>query len=385
LLLVLSVWLSVTGIGRVLAEEDEPTPTTAGEADSVAESTVSTSPTTSTNTAIWQPPTPAFIHSDWLRLNSGEWLRGEIKWLLKGKLEFESDELDTLEIDWGDVAELYSAGTTTLLLEGRRTVSGRLFVNKKELVVVGDEEQRFPRNQLITLVPGEPKEINYWSGKGSIGLALRAGNTEQADLSVQLNITRRGPLTRLALDYLGAFGEVNGEPSVNSHRASISYDFYLTRRLFLRPFFAEYYRDPFLNIDHRVTVGAGMGYTLIDRSNMEWDVEGGMAYQTTRSVSVEAGEDQTDATPAVVVGTRFDVDITSKIDFTLDYQATVGLLEGRSVSHHLVGSLSFEVTDLLDFDVSAVWDHTSNPRPDEDGVVPKPNDFRLTLGLGVEF
>jgi hypothetical protein len=34
----------------------------------------------------------------------------------------------------------------------------------------------------------------------------------------------------------------------------------------------EYYTDPFQNLAHRVTLGAGVGYDLIDRPNVEWNI-----------------------------------------------------------------------------------------------------------------
>jgi hypothetical protein len=43
--------------------------------------------------------------SDWIRLASDEWLRGEIELLRDESLEFESEELDTLELDWDKVVE----------------------------------------------------------------------------------------------------------------------------------------------------------------------------------------------------------------------------------------------------------------------------------------
>ena len=42
-------------------------------------------------------------------------------------------------------------------------------------------------------------------------------------------------------------------------------------------------------------------------------------------------------------------------------------------------------TKRLDLDVSVVWDRTQNPKQESSGAVPKQDDFRLTLGLGVRF
>ena len=52
-------------------------------------------------------------------MTSGEWLKGEIHELRKDTLEFESNELDELNLDWEDVAQLRSARPCTMLFEGK--------------------------------------------------------------------------------------------------------------------------------------------------------------------------------------------------------------------------------------------------------------------------
>ncbi len=54
---------------------------------------------------------------EWIRLGSGEWLEGEIDLLRDESLAFESDELGELELDWEDVAEIYSARRNTCYFE----------------------------------------------------------------------------------------------------------------------------------------------------------------------------------------------------------------------------------------------------------------------------
>ena len=52
----------------------------------------------------WQPPPPMPDAFDWIQLTSGEWLKGELIALYDGSLEFDSDELDNLTLDWGTSA-----------------------------------------------------------------------------------------------------------------------------------------------------------------------------------------------------------------------------------------------------------------------------------------
>lgn len=324
--------------------------------------------------------------ADWLILTSGEWLRGEITLLHKETLEFDSQELDDLSIDWGDVAELRSSGPVTCFLEGRDEVTGRAHVTRAELLLTVDGEVlRYPRSRLLTLIPGEPKEANYWSGKLSLGVSLRRGNTNQAELTANGRLRRQTSATRLELQYVGAFGELNGVENVNNHRSSVQHDVNLTRRLYLTPLRVEYFRDPFQNIETRFTPAAGGGYSLVDTSRVEWEVGAGAGYQYTRFGTVAAGLEREDSTAAMIFGTDLDLELTDRVDLNLDYQITVPVPESELTNHNILAVLSVELTDILDLDVTFRWDRIESPRPDAAGNVPERDDFRLSVGLGVEF
>jgi hypothetical protein len=83
-------------------------------------------------------------------------------------------------------------------------------------------------------------------------------------------------------------------------------DLWPLRRFYLIVPFAEYYTDPFQNLARPLT--GGVGYDLIDRPKLEWNITAGPA-----------------------------------------------------------------------------WDRTAKPKVGVDGVQPKPDDFRLVVGLGVDF
>jgi hypothetical protein len=252
-------------------------------------------------------------------------------------------------------------------------------------VTVGEERREFERSQLVAIAPGAPREINYWSGKLSIGLNLASGNTEQTQYSAIGDIKRRTSKTRFVTDYLGNFTKTEGVQTVNNQRVNTYFDIFKTRKYFFRPFFGEYFRDPIKNIGSRVTLGAGMGYHIIDNSKTEWDVSGGLAYQTTRFDSVEPGQDSSESTPAFVAGTYLNRELTKTVDFDFHYEFQIINEASGSYTHHFVAALETELTVWLDFDVSFVWDRTKDPTPEADGTVPKPDDFYLIFSLGIDF
>ena len=131
----------------------------------------------------FEPIIPDSTDFDWIRLPSGEWLKGEIIVLRRGSLEFESDELGDLTFDWDDIGVLRSPRENSVLFEGKITATGTLLIRDGVVVVGGEETKQYDRKLLLSIIPGEPTERNYWSGKFSLGIDNRAGNTNQVDFT----------------------------------------------------------------------------------------------------------------------------------------------------------------------------------------------------------
>jgi putative salt-induced outer membrane protein YdiY len=334
----------------------------------------------------WEPPPPPPGNFDWIQLTSGEWLKGKLKRLYERKLEFDSDKLDLQEFDWEDVKQVRCPGIFSVRFVGPISINGILQVTEKEVfVTVGDEKQVFKRDQLIAIAPGGEKEIDYWSSKISVGFNFAKGNTDQIQYRSIANVKRRTAATRFAVDYLGNLTETDSVETVNNHRIQSYFDVFRTQKYFFRPVFVEYYQDPFKNIKYRTTLGGGMGYHIIDTSKTDWEIAGGLAFQTTRFDSVEPGQDSSEWSPALIARTNFDTELTENIDFIVNYSFQILDQASGTYTHHSVTTLETELTEWLDFDISFVWDRVQNPTPDDDGIVPKKDDLYLIFSLGINF
>lgn len=334
----------------------------------------------------WTPPPPPPDKFDWIQLKSGEWLKGEFKALYDDKLEFDSKELDLLTLDWEDVKQVRGKRYYSVKFEGMATVVGRLQVIDDQVILgAGDEKLEYKRNRLVAITPGRPKEKNYWSGKVSLGLNVRQGNTDQVDYTAQANIQRRTAVSRINLDYIGNYSSTESIETDNNHRLSGHYDIFKTRKFFWRPIFGEYFRDRFQNIGHRITLGTGAGYHIIDTPKTEWDVSGGPAYQYMRFDTVEEGEPSSESTPALVLGTNYETKLTKSLDLIAGYKLQVANQASGGLTHHAISTLEVKLTKRLDLDISLIWDRIQHPIPESDGSVPEQDDLRLTLGFGLDY
>ncbi len=335
--------------------------------------------------AAWHPPGVGKDGFDWLQLKTDEWLKGRLRYVQDKKVQFESDKLEDLSFDLKDVRYLYSAKPMFTKFDGRDRIYGTVIVGTTNVEVIGPEQLELPREQLTGITPGGKREINFWSGKASVGLSLQAGNTKQANMNASAELARRTPATQFLLTYLGNFSEVEGSQNANNHRINLSYDVRLNRHWFVRPVQFEYYRDQLANIAHRGTAGIGVGYYLFDTDDLEWKVAAGPGYQITRFETVASGEADTASTAAAILQSEFKADITSRVTFIQTFSSTLASREAGLYSHHLVATLEYEIKKALDLNVSFVWDYLQNPQTEASGVVPQRSDLRLTMGVGVKF
>ncbi|MCL1059885.1 DUF481 domain-containing protein [Shewanella gelidimarina] len=318
---------------------------------------------------------------DWLQLTSLELLKGEIVNLYDDKLEFDSDELDSVFIDWEDVKVLQSRHIMSIGFTDLSTKTGRLLVKDGKSYINGEE---FDSHQIMTIIAGEQTEANYWSSKITLGANFRKGNTDQIDYSALAKTKRRTTESRFNLDYIGNYSETDGENRINNHRINSNFDRFISKQFYLRPVFGEIYIDPFLNIDYRVTLGSGLGYNIIDNAKTEWSVSGGPAYTYTRFDTVEMNKNKGDGSAALVIESLYDTEITGDIDFNALYRLQYGNETSGGYTHHAIATLEIELTDMFDLDLSFVWDRTNNPQPDSNGLTPEPNDYQFIIGFGID-
>ena len=232
----------------------------------------------------WQPKAPDGLPTafDWIRLPSDEWLKGEIVSMYDGKLEFDSDELGLHTFDFADIKEIRSSRVLEVGLADRKPVVGQLVVDGANARVIAQAgETAFARSEILTIVVGAKKEIDYWSGYANVGGNIRKGNSDQVDYTARLGTVRRSVRDRTAFDYIGNITRIDSEDTSNNHRVTLGWDRFLSKRLFINVVGLEWYRDPFQNIANRWTVTAGLGYEIVDSPRTSWSATAGPAWQAT--------------------------------------------------------------------------------------------------------
>ena len=340
----------------------------------------------------WDIPSNDRSKWDWLLLTTGEWLKGSIDVLRENDLEFYSDKFDDLTFDFYDVAGFQANRIHTYVFKDRSIVTGQGTLRGQELTVGG---VTYNRENLTAIIEGEQNEHNYWSGKLNLGFSLMMGNTEQATLTSSGYIRRESPYSRLTVAHTGSYGRVSGDVNVQNLTGLAQGDIFLTERWYIIPLFGIAAHDRFQNVEIRAIPGAGSGVHLFQTKLFEWKIEFGAGYQYQKYREVVPGEDQTIHDGIVRFFTAVEID-TSMVDIDLIWWSILVYTDWDTTSHHGELTFEFEITEILDLTVSAIYDRIESPESYEEEdtsttppttvtVTPKSDDLKLTVGLAVEF
>ncbi len=333
--------------------------------------------------ATFEPPEDS---KDWIQLTSGEWLRGELIGLFEDVVEFDSEILEELNIEWEDVKRIRSPRTFGFNVNGDPTLVGTLRFDGDQVYIVSDSGATVVnREDLIGITKSAERERDRWSTDISIGMNVRRGNAEFLEQNTLATAERRTPKSRAIIDYVGSFNETEGIRVANSHRVTGTLDRFSNSRLFWRPVNIQYSRDEFQNIAHQATLSTGLGFEIKDTSKTDWQIYASAGANYLQRVSVEPGESEHSTSPSLTIGTDFETDLTSWIEYLFQYRVTFLDEEAGKRQRHMVTTISTDLIGDIDFDVSLIWDRTDSPRPASDGTIPKPDDYRLNVGIGFEF
>jgi len=338
----------------------------------------------------WVPPNPAVDKFDWIQLKSGEWLKGRIERLRDDDFEFDSDELDLQVFDWKDIRQLRSPRRHVYRFGQDLVVRGPAVMRGDTLDVVVDGEKRsFLRKDLTAIVHGADREWDNWSGNINLSANIRSGNTDQIDFSTQSWIRRETARNRVRVDLDAQYGVLNSDKTTDSVRINTKWDLYWSRDFYITVINFEMYRDEFVNISRRLTPSTGLGYHVF-RGKRSLEVEFLVGLQQIEFVSVGEDDDMDDINGSLTFGIISEIELTSKIDLDTSYRINLTLPDIGGTSHAFVSTLSIEllggtIFGDLDLDIGFNFDRIEEPRADDKGDVPEKNDYRLTIGLGLEF
>ncbi|MEM9727398.1 MAG: DUF481 domain-containing protein [Myxococcota bacterium] len=321
---------------------------------------------------------------DWLRLSSGEWLKGEFQWMRDDEFGFDSDDLDLVTDDWEKVARLHSPRVHTYAFLDGTDLIGRAVITPDQIIVETiDGVVTMPRNELLGVIDGGRRERDFWYLRLGVGFSSSIGNTSQGSLNGNFELGRADQRSIARLTYDGTVGYADREETVNRHIGRADYRIFLTKRYYVVPITGEFFNDRFANIRIRANPAVAGGVHLFDTPKAEWDTELSLGYQYLRYLSTIDGvpNPQNDFFIGFLNVWSFDL---GALDLDLSWQTALVVTTIGNTNHQGSAVISVEITEILDLDATFYFYRTEQPGPRSDGTVPQKNDYQFVVGLTLE-
>jgi len=229
--------------------------------------------------------------TDVVVLKNGDKITGEVKRLQRGKLEFSTDTMGTVYIDWDDIEAVISeTGHSTELSSGERFY-GTLAKSQEENQVIINTDQGPELASNEEIVDMYPVEATFWERldiSASLGFSWDKGSSV-GKYNLGLDAEYRDPrfITKATLS-----SEVTTQEGIdNTSRASadILHNVFKPNKKFVT-YFASIEQNDELGLDYRALGGAGYGWAPI-RTNHNWfSLSGGLDVNHERATD---GEEET--------------------------------------------------------------------------------------------
>ena len=198
--------------------------------------------------------------ADELRLTNGDRYTGEVVQLAAGTLTFKTAH-GTLAVPWSQVSGL--------------TVDTNIIVTAVDgsTVTLAGGTIDLPATTALAR-PRPPIEL---TGGAGAGLVSSAGNTSVNSVRVDGDAALRAGANRYTFGVGINRAEDRGVTTAQNWTTTARYDRFLTTRVYVNAN-AIFTNDRFRDLDLRSAYGAGLGYQVIDRPLVKFNVDGGVGY-----------------------------------------------------------------------------------------------------------
>jgi hypothetical protein len=332
--------------------------------------------------------TPAFAaRADVVVLDNGDHITGEVKQLSAGQLQFKTDHVGTIYIDWTHIVSLTTSQQLQIELVGGRRLFGAAPESASSagairLLSTSQPGQtpvpiEIPIADVVQLGRMKGGEVWYDRLEGSVSVGYSytsASGIQSADFSGTVGARNLKREWTVSLDTQTT--RQNAGPSTQRDSLAMRFDAFLPNRYY-RESLIQFERNEELGLDLRSLIGQTFGRYFVQRQGLEWRAGAGLA------VSTETGSNGT-RRQAVWVPLTTDLYIFRwdhpKTNITGNLQILPSVNEGGRVRGEATLKIRHEL--ISDFYLEMSFNDTYDNRPSETA---RTNDWNVVTSLGYTF
>jgi hypothetical protein len=208
--------------------------------------------------------------TDLVFLHNGDRITGEVKGMIRSKLEFKTDHMGTVYIEWDDILEIVSdIGQAVELTNGQRFYGPLAKSDDQDMLMVDTQEGAVGVNTL-DVVAMYPVEAGFWDRldiSARLGFSWDKGsNVGRYNLGLDAIYRHQDFISRAGFSTEVTTQE--GRDDTNRASLTANHMVFKGNKRFV-DYFGNLEQNDELGLDLRALVGAGYGWVPI-RSNRNW-------------------------------------------------------------------------------------------------------------------
>jgi putative salt-induced outer membrane protein YdiY len=316
---------------------------------------------------------------DKVTLANGDVLTGTIKTLADGKLVITSPVLGDVVVEFAKVKDITTQDQVRVLTSSGDLLRRRIAGIENGQLKFADQGQELLAN-IAQLNPPEAPEPK-WTGALKVGAGFFSGNTDRRNIGAAFDAELRRSDDRISADGSWDYAQDKPQGSTNWNLTQrrvgggLKYDRFLTKSLYYL-LSTRVLGDTLADIELRYTVGAGLGYQILDDATTKLSAEAGLSWFYENYRSGAPTVDYLAARIAYKVRHEF----SDKTRLIHGVEAYPSLERAEDVYFQATTELQTNLTDSMIGSLSWVWDYDNTPSPGHDR-----SDNRVLLSIGWTF
>lgn len=158
-------------------------------------------------------------------------------------------------------------------------ILGRLTIQRDKIAKITDGEATamFASNVVEHVAPVEEPKVDdtAWKSHFTAGAGFQSGNTENAELSLELTANRENEKSRDTVDARYYYGQERGDRNANKFTGGILHDWIIKESRWSIFADGRFDYDEFNSWEYRLSGHGGVGYQLIDEDDLNVILRGG--------------------------------------------------------------------------------------------------------------
>jgi hypothetical protein len=316
---------------------------------------------------------------DLIYLTNGDRIRGEIKALERGMLEYKTDDLGTVSVKWDKIDEIESPRFFDVeLRNGVRRFGSLARADQPGFVVLrGGVVDTLPLLDVVLITPIRASFLTRLDGHVDIGYTLTRADNQQ-EITVQGAVAYRGRDLGARLEGSSYFRVRSGDQRTSRNSVSLTGQRFLPKRwaIWVQ---GHLQQNDELQLDLRSTFSIGPAREIARTNSLDLSLFAGGAFTRERYATTDSAAYNAE----LVLGGQFAAfrHDTPKLDFTTDLRVFPNVTDWGRVRSDLQMRLRYEV--LKDFTVGLTGFYQLDTRP-PDPTTPN-QDYSLSTTLGYTF